>query len=112
MRLGRTADRLAVDRRVMDADDVRLLECKRPGSSVNGCRWVLGGTEEAPPLWWQCAPRSLKSLPAKLPFGEYSGGSLKRRRSRAQRPPSSGAAGTSAGNCSKEKAYKKLMRCH
>ena len=105
------ADRLAVDRRVVDADDVRMLECKRPGSAVNGRRRVLGSTEEAPP-WWQCAPRSLKSLPAKLPFGEYSGGSLKRRRSRAQRPPSSGATGTSAGSCSKKKARKMLMRCH
>jgi hypothetical protein len=106
------ADGLAVDRRVVDADDVRMLECQRPVSSVNGRRRVLGGTEEAPPLWWQRAPRSLKSLPAKLPFGEYSGGSLKRRRSRAQRPPSSGATGTSAGSCSKKKARKMLMRCH
>jgi hypothetical protein len=45
------ADRLTVDRRVVDADDVRLLECKRPVSSVNGRRRKLGSTEEAPPLW-------------------------------------------------------------
>jgi hypothetical protein len=97
----------------MDADDVGMLECKRPGSSVNGCRWVLGGTEEAPPLWWQCAPRSLKSLPAKLPVRQIQWRVAQTTAPlQAQRPPSSGAAGTSAGSCSKEKAYKKLMRCH